>query len=346
MLFTAKGATAGAVMIEWNIHESSQGAAGLWDSHIRVGGGIGTDLDIETCPKFSQKDVCICVSMLLHITTQASGYFENFWAWVADHDNDYSLNWELDSSKSQIALFGARGVLIESQGPVWIYGSGSEHAIFYQYETLGAKNFYLGHVQTESPYMQPNPVSPTPMEKALGVFPGDPDWSDCTKDTCKMAWGLRILDSEGIMVHSAGLYSWFNDYTQGCLGSEDCQERIMEVRDSKNVSIFNIFSKAVEEIGTSDTNSSAVRLDGGNQQGYTSEISFWFPEDGEPGGEVIYFGPEVYEPHTAQCAAPLASSSCRLPRYPGRLPSVLLRTRPRWKSGRLRAAPSSSPLRR
>jgi hypothetical protein len=142
------------------------------------------------------------------------------------------------------------------------------------------------------------------MDKALGVFPGDPDWSDCTKETCEMAWGLRIIDSEGVMLHSAGLYSWFNNYGQTCLKSEDCQQKIMEVRGSKDVSIFNIFSKAVEEIGTGNTNSSSIQLADGNQQGYTSEISLWFPEDGEPGGEVVYIGPEVYTTHTAQCASP------------------------------------------
>lgn len=269
-----------------------------------MGGGIGTELDAATCPKFSEKDVCICASMLLHVTKQASGYFENFWAWVADHDNDMSLYWETDSSKSQISLFGARGVLIESQGPVWIYGSGSEHVLFYQYEMLNAKNVYLGHIQTESPYFQPNTASPARMEKALGVFPGDPDWSDCTKETCKMAWGLRIIDSEGVMVHSAGLYSWFNNYTQKCVKAEDCQEKIMEVRGSKDVSIFNIFSKAVEEIGTGNTNGSSIQLADSNKQGYTSEISLWFPEDGEPDGEVVYIGPEVYSKHTALCASP------------------------------------------
>lgn len=30
LLFTVKGPTAGAVLVEWNIHESSQGSAGLW----------------------------------------------------------------------------------------------------------------------------------------------------------------------------------------------------------------------------------------------------------------------------------------------------------------------------
>jgi hypothetical protein len=30
MMMTVKGATAGAIMMEWNVHESGQGAAGLW----------------------------------------------------------------------------------------------------------------------------------------------------------------------------------------------------------------------------------------------------------------------------------------------------------------------------
>lgn len=58
--------------------------AGMWDSHVRVGGGIGTDLDIDNCPKGGFNDQCICASMLLHVTAQASGYFENVWVWVAD----------------------------------------------------------------------------------------------------------------------------------------------------------------------------------------------------------------------------------------------------------------------
>lgn len=87
MLFTVNGPTAGAIMVEWNIKASSPGAVGLWDSHIRVGGGIGTKLDQATCPKMSFKEECTAASMLMHITKGASGYFENFWAWTADHDN-------------------------------------------------------------------------------------------------------------------------------------------------------------------------------------------------------------------------------------------------------------------
>ncbi|KAK7943020.1 Glucan 1-3-beta-glucosidase [Apiospora aurea] len=292
MMFTVKGSTAGVIMMEWNIHESSQGSAALWDSHIRVGGGIGTDLDVANCPKLGYNEACICATMLLHITKKASGYFENMWTWVADHDNDMSLYWEVDSSASQISLYAARGILIESEGPTWIYGSGSEHVIFYQYQTYKAKNVYLGHIQTESPYFQPEPVSPTPFNSSLGLFPGDPDWADCTTDSCREAWGLRVLDSESVFLHSVGLYSWFSNYDQQCLGPEDCQQRVMEVKGSKDVALFNIFSKAVEEIATGEGN--FINQTDDNQRGYTTE-----PDS--DGGDVVFIGTEVYTGHTAQC---------------------------------------------
>jgi hypothetical protein len=58
--------------------------AAMWDSHFRVGGGLGTELDHVNCPKRSFNDKCIAASLMFHVTQQASGYFENVWAWVAD----------------------------------------------------------------------------------------------------------------------------------------------------------------------------------------------------------------------------------------------------------------------
>jgi hypothetical protein len=167
-------------------------------------------------------------------------------------DNDKELYREVDKSMSQISVYGARGVLIESQGPCWFYGTSSEHAILYQYQLNKAKDIYLGHIQTESPYFQPKPLAPTPFEPSVMLqrFRSDPSFNNCKKDSCKEAWGLRVIDSENVIVHSAGLYSWFNNYEQGCLKSENCQERIMEVTGSKDVSIYNIFTKGVEEVGT------------------------------------------------------------------------------------------------
>lgn len=85
MLFTVKGPTAGAILMEWNVHEIAQGAAGMWDSHFRVGGGLDTNLTAPDCPKLAGFNPnCVAASLMLHVTSEASGYFENVWAWAAD----------------------------------------------------------------------------------------------------------------------------------------------------------------------------------------------------------------------------------------------------------------------
>jgi hypothetical protein len=315
MIISTKGPTAGAIMVEWNVKASSNGAAGMWDSHIRVGGALGSDLDHEKCPKLGYSEACITASLLLHVTSGSTGYFENVWAWVADHDNDMSLYWEFDKLASQISLYSGRGILVESQGPCWFYGTGSEHTILYQYQLRYAKNIYLGHIQTESPYFQPVPVAPKPFGDSIrtGRFRGDPTFADCTSNACKEAWGLRILNSEDIVVHSAGLYSWFVNYEQACLNSEDCQERIMEVKGSKRVVIHNIFTKGVTQVASGSSNSTTIRQRD-NKQGYTSEISLWIPLDGSE--NIVYVGTEVFTSKTAQCTAP-----CTFVFPPSQLPS-------------------------
>lgn len=112
----------------------------MWDSHFRVGGAEGSELDEPTCPKFGFNDQCIAASLMFHVTSQASGYFENVWAWVADHDNDMNMYDEFDPTANQVSIYGARGMLIESQGPSWFYGTGSEHSVLYNYQLNNAKN--------------------------------------------------------------------------------------------------------------------------------------------------------------------------------------------------------------
>ena len=55
----------------------------MWDSHFRVGGAKVSDLDFANCPKLEYSDKCIAASLLFHITSEASGYFENVWLWTA-----------------------------------------------------------------------------------------------------------------------------------------------------------------------------------------------------------------------------------------------------------------------
>ncbi|EEH21782.2 hypothetical protein PABG_03998 [Paracoccidioides brasiliensis Pb03] len=301
MMFTAQGATAGAVLVEWNVHEDSQGSAAMWDSHIRVGGASGTDLDIQTCPKFEFSDACICASLLFHITPQASGYFENIWIWLADHDNDKSVYDSPDKIANQISLYAARGTLIESEGPSWFYGTGSEHTVMYQYQVYGAKDIYLGHIQTETPYYQPVPIAPLPFSSAK-EFPGDPSFEKCKTTGCSTAWGLRIINSEGITLHSSGLYSFFQEYYQDCVPTHNCQERVLEVKGSKDVALFNTFTVGIVEIGTG-INHGAIFQNDSNQSGFTTEVSVWIPLEGDDEYDIVYVGPEVYDKPSLMCPA-------------------------------------------
>ncbi|KAM7183947.1 glucan 1,3-beta-glucosidase [Naviculisporaceae sp. PSN 640] len=283
MLFTVKGPTAGAILMEWNILADQQGSAGMWDSHFRVGGATGSDLDMAACPKGSQDyQKCMAASLLFHLKPHASGYFENVWLWTADHDNDANIFGQPTSTSTQINVYVGRGALIESTNPSWFYGGGSEHNTLYQYQLVGAENVFMGHIQTETPYYQPNPVATVPYRP--GKFPGDPTFEDCHDDDipCREAWGLRIINSTNVYMHSVGLYQFFSNYAQDCIPGAACQRRLLEVaRAFGNGSIYQ-----------NET-----------QRGFTTEVAVWVPPDGQETPEIIYLSPEIYGPdsNTASC---------------------------------------------
>lgn len=122
----------GAIVMEWNVNSPQQGGAGMWDSHIRyvmcpfplpkylhhhlfrLGGAAGTNLQTN-CPSGSDSNSCFAAFMGLHLTTQSNAYLEGTWVWLADHDLD---------GTEQLTLFSGRGILSESQGPVWLIGTG------------------------------------------------------------------------------------------------------------------------------------------------------------------------------------------------------------------------------
>lgn len=181
------------------------------DSHFRVGGAAGSQLQETQCPKLtgSVDPGCIAAALLLRLTRGASAYLENVWVWTADHDLDAA-------SHAQIDIYAARGMLVESQGPTWLYGTSSEHNVLYQYQFYQAKDIVMGMIQTESPYYQAVPPAPQPFGYPL--FPADPEFANCTTTsaTCPVSWALRILDSSSIYLLGAGMYnqsglpsSWF-----------------------------------------------------------------------------------------------------------------------------------------
>lgn len=149
LMFETQGAAPGAILMEWNVN-GAQGTNGLWDVHFRIGGSAGTNLQSNTCAKnpsaiLPANPACEGAFLLLHVTKQASIYLENTWFWVADHELDLA-------DHSQINIFNGRGVLVESNpGPVWMYGTSSEHSTLYQYQISNAANVYMALIQTETP---------------------------------------------------------------------------------------------------------------------------------------------------------------------------------------------------
>ena len=93
-------------------------------------------------------------------------------------------------------------------------GTGVEHHTLYQYQLANTKNIYMGFIQTETPYYQPNPSAPVPY--VLNSALHDPDFdTSCAGQAgnCRNAWGLRVINSQNILVYGAGLYSFFDNYS-------------------------------------------------------------------------------------------------------------------------------------
>ncbi|KAK4209912.1 pectate lyase superfamily protein-domain-containing protein [Rhypophila decipiens] len=324
MLFSTKGSTPGMVLMEWNVHESSQGSAFMIDSHFRVGGGANTDLLLADCvaPQDSPKPECMAASLLLHVTPESSGFFDNVWVWVADHDLEDPSNGEGTNDPegipinvhTQISIYVGRGVLIESQGPTWFWGSASEHCQLYQWQILGASNLFLGHMQTETPYYQPNPTAFGPY--TIGLWPSDPTFSNCDEDDgqCASAWALRIINSSDVHIYGAGFYNFFRNNELGCTAGESCQDALIETNYASRTWLYNIFTKGNAEIITPAGGLlPPVLFTDETRGGYTSEVAAYLPLSGEEaigvdlgdgsgggggdfegGSGVVYIDPEIW----------------------------------------------------
>ncbi|KKY34444.1 putative glycoside hydrolase family 55 protein [Diaporthe ampelina] len=269
LMFETAGPAPGAIMIEWNLKASSQGAAGMWDVHNRIGGSAGTDLLVGQCAKnngtaHGANEACEGAFMMMHITNSASDvYLENTWFWVADHDLEPTAN------SAQIDIYNGRGVLIESQGPVWLYGTSSEHSVLYNYQLVNASAVYMALIQTETAYFQGNPVAPTPF--TINATYTDPNFDGVASKAAR-TWGLRVVDSKDVFVYGAGLYSFFDDYNQECLATADCQDNMVSI-ESSAVHLFGLSTKAATNMVTVDGESKA--LDADNRSTFCATLSYF-----------------------------------------------------------------------
>ncbi|RHZ62315.1 exo-beta-1,3-glucanase Exg0 [Aspergillus thermomutatus] len=264
-----KGPAPGAILMEWNVAEASQGSVGMWDVHFRIGGSAGTELQSDKCSKTPKETTtpnpeCIGSFLLLHITEQASAYIENSWFWTADHELDLA-------DHNQINIYNGRGVLVESNGPVWLYGTASEHNQLYNYQVANAQNVFMGLIQTETPYYQSNPDALTPFTPQTAW--NDPTFSHCTTASCRKAWGLRVMNTSDLFVYGAGLYSFFENYGQTCLDTESCQENMVEV-DCSVVHLYGLSTKASVNMITSSSGEGIVPQDE-NESNFCSTIALF-----------------------------------------------------------------------
>lgn len=60
--------------------------------------------------------------------------------------------------------------------------------------------------------------------------------------------GLRIVDSNNVLGYGAGLYSFFNNYDQGCLITENCQEFMVMVDNSSGIYLYALSTEASANI--------------------------------------------------------------------------------------------------
>lgn len=268
LMFETVGPQAGAIMIEWNVAEASQGSVAMWDVHVRIGGSAGTGLQSDTCSKDPKTTApanpdCIGAFLLLHVTTQASIYLENTWFWVADHELDLG-------DHNQINLYNGRGVLIESaEGPSWLFGTSSEHNVLYNYQIANAANVYMALIQTETPYYQSNPDATDPFTANDAFF--DPVFAG--EASANKAWGLRIVDSTDVFLYGGGLYSFFDNYDQTCLDTASCQDNMVSVEGSSGVHLYGLSTKAAVNMVTVDGASAA--LDADNRNNFCATISLF-----------------------------------------------------------------------
>lgn len=263
MMFTTRGPAAGAIVVEWNIASDEKGEAGMWDSHIRLGGAAGSNLQQAQCPKGQTSDACFAAFLGLHLTYTSNAYLEGTWVWLADHDLD---------GTEQITAFSGRGISSQSQGPVWMIGTGSEHHVLYQYSLVGARDHYMGLIQTESPYYQPEPAAPAPF--TINQWYKDPSMEGQTS-----SWALEVRQSHNIFVFGAGLYSFFSDYKQSCIDSNSCQVQVLNIDKESTISVFSLSTVGATQQLSVD--SRGVVPASANPNGFQSTMTAWLREGGE-----------------------------------------------------------------
>lgn len=156
------------------------------------------------------------------------------------------------------------------------WGTSVEHNTLYQYQLANTQNIFMGFVQTETPYYQPNPTAPTPF--SVNSAFNDPNFAtSCAgqSGTCADAWGLRILNSKNVNIYGLGLYSFYNNWSITCSnngGPDNCQNNIFSLEGAtSNVNVYGYSSVGVVNMITK--NGATVAAANANKDGFVQTIS-------------------------------------------------------------------------
>ncbi|KKK20548.1 hypothetical protein AOCH_002606 [Aspergillus ochraceoroseus] len=234
MIFTVADILPGCKVVEVNIAGSSHGDVGFWNTHIRIGGAVGSKVETQCA---GSPDQCKAAWGVLHLTTTSSVYIENMWGWTADHD--------LDGNNSQTISTG-RGLLVEATAGTWLVGTGFEHHTLYQYNFEGARNVFSALQQSETPYWQGpgNTLAPAPWQD--NVAPSDPDFSQCAANDalCRMALFERIHSSSDLFLYGGCNWVFFNNGGNCNSNNGKCQKNAVQVLNSHPIYLYGTNTKS------------------------------------------------------------------------------------------------------
>jgi hypothetical protein len=119
-----------------------------------------------------------------------------------------------------------------------------------------AKNIFLGHIQSETPYFQAGQLDSLWPYDPYFDFANDPLFETCptadaaSLDTCRESWALRILNSTNVYLYGGGFYSFFQNYDDKCATLGVCQDRLIDIDGSERIWIYNLFTVGGNEVIT------------------------------------------------------------------------------------------------
>ncbi|KAL4805619.1 pectate lyase superfamily protein-domain-containing protein [Aspergillus unguis] len=234
MMFTVGDILPGCKIVEVNVAGSRPGDVGFWNTHIRIGGAVGSRVQSQCA---STPDECKAAWAAMHLTSTSSVYIDNMWGWTADHD--------LDGNNGQVIATG-RGLLVEATAATWLIGTGFEHHTLYQYNFESARNVLSTMQQSESAYWQGpgNALAPAPWQDNPAA--SDPDFSQCAAQDalCRMGLFERIHASSNLYLYGGCNWVFFNNGGECASTDGKCQKNAVQIKDSSAVYLYGTNTKS------------------------------------------------------------------------------------------------------